>query len=207
MRLLRRKQDNEYELLAFGNDDLPPYAILSHTWTDGEEVTYDELVAGAGKDKAGFAKIRFCGERAAQDGIQYFWMDTCCINKKSSAELSESINSMYRWYQQADICYAYIEDWPSEIPWVDLASVLPVDDIQSYEKLHIERIATEDDEPEEHISIVDERQMHESNKGQETKPEPAALQDTTSQAHMTEGIRSHDRKDYTLGGNMANAVS
>jgi hypothetical protein len=78
MRLLRRKSDGDFELVPFSTDDLPPYAILSHTWTDGEEVTYDELVAGAGKGKAGYAKIRFCGERAAQDGIQYFWVDTCC---------------------------------------------------------------------------------------------------------------------------------
>lgn len=222
MRLLRHKQPNdEFELVTFNTDDLPPYAILSHTWTDGAEVTYDELMAGAGKGKAGYTKLRFCGERVAQEvpPLQYFWVDTCCINKNSSAELSESINSMYRWYQQADVCYAYIEDWPSELTWADLASVLPVDDMQSYNKLQVVRTATNDHESEEHISRgrisdvlqsdgrVDEEQMHESNAGQKTKPEHAALEDTTSQAHMTEGIRSHDRRDYTFKGKLANAVS
>ena len=79
MRLLRHKSDDDFELVNYNTDDLPPYAILSHTWTDGEEVIYDELVAGTGKSKAGYAKIRFCGERAAQDGLQYLWVDTCCI--------------------------------------------------------------------------------------------------------------------------------
>jgi hypothetical protein len=77
MRLLRRKSNDDFELATFNTDDLPPYAILSHTWTDGE-VTYDELVAGTGKNKAGYDKIRFCGERATADNLQYFWVDTCC---------------------------------------------------------------------------------------------------------------------------------
>ena len=60
--------DDDFELVPFyTDDDLPPYAILSYIWSDGQEVTYDELVAGAAKSKAGFAKIRLGGERAAQD--------------------------------------------------------------------------------------------------------------------------------------------
>jgi hypothetical protein len=78
MRLLKRSPKGDLELISFDDDNPPPYAILSHTWTDGEEVVYDELVAGTGKDKPGYAKIRFCGERAAQDDLQYFWVDTCC---------------------------------------------------------------------------------------------------------------------------------
>jgi hypothetical protein len=88
----------------------PPYAILSHTWTNGAEVTYDELVTGARKDKASYAKIRFCGERAAHDGLQYFWVDTCCIDKSSSAELTEALNCMFRWYQSSAKCYVYLSD-------------------------------------------------------------------------------------------------
>ena len=77
MRLLRIKSnDDDFELATFV-DEIPPYAILSHTWSDGE-VTYDQLVAGTGKNKAGYDKIRFCGERAAADNLQYFWVDTCC---------------------------------------------------------------------------------------------------------------------------------
>jgi hypothetical protein len=110
MRLLRRRSDNDFELVTFDTDDLPPYATLSHTWADGEEVTYNELVAGTGKSKAGYVKIRFCGERAAQDGLQYFWVDTCCINKFTSDELSTAINSMFRWYKRAAKCYVYLSD-------------------------------------------------------------------------------------------------
>lgn len=109
MRLLRLKSDDDFELVTF-TDNLPSYAILSHTWTDGEEVTYNELVAGTGKNKAGYAKVRFCGERAAHDDLQYFWVDTCCIDKTTSDELSTAINSMFRWYQRASKCYVYLAD-------------------------------------------------------------------------------------------------
>lgn len=110
MRLLRRKSDDGFELVTFSTEDLPPYAILSHTWIDGKEATYDELVAGTGKDKTGYAKIRFCGERAAQDGLRHFWVDTCCIDKSNRAELQEAIASMFRWYRRAAKCYVYLSD-------------------------------------------------------------------------------------------------
>jgi hypothetical protein len=110
MRLLRRKSGDDFELVTFNTYDLPPYAILSHTWTDDEEVTYDELVAGTGKHKAGYEKIRLCGEQATADNLLYFWVDTCCIDKSSSSELAEAINSMYQWYKRAWVCYAYLSD-------------------------------------------------------------------------------------------------
>lgn len=110
MRLLRHKPAGGFELSNFNTDDLPPYAILSHTWAEGEEVTYDELVAGEGKNKAGYAKLRFCWERAAKDGVSYFWVDTCCIDKRNSNELSTALNSMFRWYQRATKCYVYLSD-------------------------------------------------------------------------------------------------
>jgi len=69
MRLLKRLPGGDFELISFNDDDPPLYAILSHTWTEGQEVTYNELVAGTGRDKTGYAKIRFCGERAAADGL------------------------------------------------------------------------------------------------------------------------------------------
>jgi hypothetical protein len=109
MRLLRRKPDDDFELVTFNPDHLPPYAILSHTWTD-DEVTYDELVAGTGKNKTGYEKIRFCGERATADKLQYFWIDTCCIDKSINQELQMAINSMFRWYQRASKCYVYLSD-------------------------------------------------------------------------------------------------
>jgi hypothetical protein len=112
MRLLKRLPAGDgFELESFDNDNLtPPYAILSHTWTKGQEVTYNELLAGTGAVKPGYAKICFCGDQAAKDGLEYFWVDTCCIDKSSSAELSEAINSMYNWYENATKCYAYLSD-------------------------------------------------------------------------------------------------
>jgi hypothetical protein len=56
------------------------------------------------KSKAGYGKIQFFGEQARRDGLQYFWVDTCCIDKSSSAELTEAINSMFRWYRESTKC-------------------------------------------------------------------------------------------------------
>jgi hypothetical protein len=110
MRLLQCNESG-FSLTDYLIKDIPPYAILSHTWgADTEEVTFKDLIEGTGKDKAGYDEIRFCAQQAANDGLQYFWVDTCCIDKSSSAELSEAINSMYSWYQKAEVCYAYLSD-------------------------------------------------------------------------------------------------
>jgi len=71
------------------------------------------MMDGTGKNKLGFNKIRSCGEQARQDGLRFFWVDTCCIDKSSSAELQEAINSMFRWYRNAEICYVFLADLPS----------------------------------------------------------------------------------------------
>ena len=110
MRLLSYRTEDDFELTTFDDESLPPYAILSHTWADNQEVTYDELVTGIGKEKAGYAKLRFCGERAAKDDLKYFWVDTCCINKAISDEIGTAINSMFRWYQRAAKCYVFLSD-------------------------------------------------------------------------------------------------
>ena len=111
MRLLEFKNHGELSLTEFIGDNIPRYAILSHTWgPDDEELTFKDLAEGTGKSKAGYSKIRFCGEQAASDGLQYFWVDTCCIDKSSSAELSEAINSMFYWYRNAAKCYVYLFD-------------------------------------------------------------------------------------------------
>lgn len=89
----------------------PPYAILSHTWgTDNEEVTFRDLIDGTGTEKEGYRKLKFCGQQAARHGLEYYWIDTCCIDKASSAELSEAINSMFRWYRDSSRCYVYLTD-------------------------------------------------------------------------------------------------
>jgi hypothetical protein len=98
-------------LAEFVGNDIPRYAILSHTWgADHEEVTFKDMVDGTGKAKAGYRKIRFCKKQAAKDGLQFFWVDTCCIDKSISTELTEAINSMFRWYQDAARCYVYLPD-------------------------------------------------------------------------------------------------
>jgi len=89
----------------------PPfdYAILSHTWGE-DEVIFQDMQAEVPKDNPRFSKIVKSCELAKQDGYEYIWIDTCCIDKSSSAELSEAINSMYLWYSKAAICYAYLSD-------------------------------------------------------------------------------------------------
>ncbi len=77
---------------------------------DDEEVTFDDLTNGTGKDKPGYEKIWFCGEQAALDGFDYCWIDTCCIDKANKAELSQATNSMFRWYRNATGCYVYLPD-------------------------------------------------------------------------------------------------
>ncbi|KAH8724797.1 heterokaryon incompatibility protein-domain-containing protein [Phaeosphaeriaceae sp. PMI808] len=111
MRLLQLQDDGGFSLVEHVGNNIPPYAILSHTWgSDNDEVTFRDLVEGRGKDKTGYRKLTFCGEQAAHDGLEYFWVDTCCIDKSSSAELSEVINSMFRWYRDAAKCYVYLSD-------------------------------------------------------------------------------------------------
>ena len=85
------------------------YAILSHTWGE-EEVSFDQLQSGSYKHLAGYRKIQAACDLSSEDGWNWVWIDTCCIDKRSSAELSEAINSMYNWYENARVCYAYLED-------------------------------------------------------------------------------------------------
>lgn len=103
--------DGRFKLTKDLVHDIPRYAILSHTWgPDTEEVTFRDLVDGTGEDKIGYEKIRFCAEQAKRDGLQYFWVDTCCIDKSNNNELSTAINSMFRWYRNAARCYVYLSD-------------------------------------------------------------------------------------------------
>ncbi|KAJ9612530.1 hypothetical protein H2200_004127 [Cladophialophora chaetospira] len=110
MRLL--KFDNDGSLsLTDDLQDVPSYAILSHTWgADSDEVNFDDIQHGSGMNKPSYAKIRFCGEQARKDKLEYFWVDTCCINKANHTEYSEAINSMFRWYRDAAHCYVYLSD-------------------------------------------------------------------------------------------------
>ncbi|AEO64625.1 9df33e65-a608-457b-8d0c-f02dfb23ae30 [Thermothielavioides terrestris] len=105
----------------FVGAQIPPYAILSHTWAD-EEVTLQQLQHGASagpgtaaamslQARAGFRKVQqTCALARTRDGLAYAWVDTCCIDKRSSAELTEAINSMYAWYRDAAVCYVFLSD-------------------------------------------------------------------------------------------------
>ncbi|KAK0721384.1 hypothetical protein B0T21DRAFT_51209 [Apiosordaria backusii] len=89
---------------------VPPYAILSHTW-GSDEVTFQDIQnLEIARLKAGFTKIVYACAQAFRDHLQYTWIDTCCIDKTSSSELSEAINSMYDWYRDSRICYVYLSD-------------------------------------------------------------------------------------------------
>jgi hypothetical protein len=81
----------------------------------------------------GYRKIQFCSEQAKKDGLQYFWVDSCCIDKSSSAELSQDINSMFRWYKNAANCYVYLSDVStrkrsrsSELLYVEIRGLRPL---------------------------------------------------------------------------------
>ncbi|KAJ5738530.1 hypothetical protein N7493_001685 [Penicillium malachiteum] len=135
MRLIRA--DNP-QLEEFMDSKIPAYAILSHVWRPGEisfqdmqhlspeernsllsELNEEETTSGTNYTQKlqealyqGYSKIKYSCKRALTDGIQYVWVDTCCIDKTSSAELSEAINSMMRWYERSEVCYAYLTDVP-----------------------------------------------------------------------------------------------
>jgi hypothetical protein len=94
----------------------PSYAILSHTWGE-EEVTFEDLKTTDYTSKLGYKKIDGCCRQAHLSGLEYVWIDTCCIDKSSSAELSETINSMFAWYKRSSICYIYLEDVPPTDPY------------------------------------------------------------------------------------------
>jgi hypothetical protein len=109
--MLRLINTKTHQLEIFYNwDQVPPYAILSHTWEEGEVIFHD-ISADVDKKKQGWGKILGACIEAEKLGIFYLWVDTCCIFKESSAELSESINSMFAWYRDARICFAYIGDF------------------------------------------------------------------------------------------------
>ena len=106
MRLLNTSNLKLYE---FYDREIPHYAILSHTWT-AQEVSLQMLEDPKSKTLAGYTKIERCCELALSEGWKYAWIDTCCIDKSSSADLSEAINAMYEWYENAQVCYVYLAD-------------------------------------------------------------------------------------------------
>ncbi|KAH8647267.1 hypothetical protein BX600DRAFT_484540 [Xylariales sp. PMI_506] len=111
MRLLSVDSSGKLKLTKDLTDNIPAYAILSHTWgPDEEELTLQDVIEQKGRDKKGYRKIEFCSSQAESGGLRYFWIDSCCIDKTNNTELSQAINSMFRWYCDAAKCYVYLSD-------------------------------------------------------------------------------------------------
>ena len=117
-----KELDRRTSVFASRDDETTDYAILSHRWTE-QEVNYDEMNDLAKMNNGdineicgrnGYQKILDSCKRAKRDKCEWLWIDTCCIDKRSSAELSEAINSMYRWYENSRVCYAYLHDVADE---------------------------------------------------------------------------------------------
>jgi hypothetical protein len=112
MRLLFRGNDGKIGFKDIAKkEEIPPYAILSHRWVEGEP-TYQDIKQGTAQNEKGYHKLVFCQQQAQKDGLDYFWADTACIDKTSSAELAEALNSFFQWYQDAEKCYVYMDDVP-----------------------------------------------------------------------------------------------
>lgn len=110
--LYRLEDSNDFALAEFGGDaDIPPYAILSHTWaTSEEEVIFSDIRNGTGKYKPGFEKLLFCSEQAKKDGFIYFWIDSCCIATPRSGDQVPMLASIFSYFQRATKCYVYLSD-------------------------------------------------------------------------------------------------
>lgn len=124
MRLLNA---TTYKFHEYVGGDVPEYAILSHTWGEGEVTFHDmrpEAQPETWRAKLGWKKIEKCCVQALKDSIQFVWVDTCCIDKSSSAELQEAINSMFRWYEGSTECYAFMADFDTQqtsLQWLGIA--------------------------------------------------------------------------------------
>jgi tetratricopeptide (TPR) repeat protein len=110
MRLLHSDALGRLLLTDFRGKPIPPYAILSHRWSDSETLIEDISNENYKEKEEGYRKLKFCAERAAQDGLQYFWIDTCCIDRWDNNERSKAINSMFQWYRNAARCYVFLSD-------------------------------------------------------------------------------------------------
>jgi DNA polymerase III delta prime subunit len=110
MRLLHFDALGRPVLTDFHGKTIPPYAILSHRWSVSE-ILFNDFQSEAYREKEeSYRKLAFCAKQAAQDKLQYFWVDTCCIDKWNLTELSKAINSMFQWYKNAARCYVFLSD-------------------------------------------------------------------------------------------------
>ena len=105
-------------------DNIPRYAIASHRWFGEAEVSLKDVLKKRNTHKAGYEKVQGFVEhvKVHMPHVEWLWIDTCCIDQKHGSELSEAINSMFKWYANAEVCLAY------------LADVERVDDLESFKK-------------------------------------------------------------------------
>ncbi|PVH79423.1 HET-domain-containing protein [Cadophora sp. DSE1049] len=115
MRLINTKTLGIESFPRFEHPTIPAYAILSHRW-GADEVSLQEMQDPSPSlpSKLGYQKVLKCCEVAGSFGFEYIWIDTCCIDKTNKVELTEAINSMFNYYRDADVCYAYLVDVPSD---------------------------------------------------------------------------------------------
>ena len=106
------------KLEEYFGSKIPKYAILSHCWGI-REVTFQDINGPHWRQMTGAIKIELAAAYCYKNNYDYIWIDTCCIDKTSSAELLEAINSMCSWYEGADICYVYLEGVASDPNTVD----------------------------------------------------------------------------------------
>jgi hypothetical protein len=109
MRLLDARSQRFRDTLEAVDAISEPYAVLSHTWGK-EEVTFQDMMLPNVIRKEGYRKITETCRLALEQGLKYVWVDTCCIDKSSSAELTETINSMFDLYEGAAVCFVYLHD-------------------------------------------------------------------------------------------------
>ena len=111
---------HDLKLEEVRDENVKRYAILSHRWEANEVLFQDMQNPAVASKMKGFVKIQKSCKQAINDGYNYVWADTCCINRESSAELSEAINSMYRWYTASAVCYAFLSDVNAKAPNDDI---------------------------------------------------------------------------------------
>ena len=94
------------------SDDLPKYAIASHRWKAGTEATIKDVRNKRNTDKDGYEKVESFAKYVREHvcHVEWLWIDTCCVNQDSSQEVTEAVNSMFRWYSNAEVCLAYLAD-------------------------------------------------------------------------------------------------
>jgi hypothetical protein len=118
MRLLNTES---LELEEFRDDSIPPYVAASHRWLSDEAI-FQDVRDRRNTECGGYHKVKAFATyvRDSMPHIKWLWIDTCCINKDSAAELSEAINSMFEWYRNSELCIAYLADVETTVNRVSL---------------------------------------------------------------------------------------